>query len=88
MCLNPFAKHLSKTNLSLIGYLLLAVDNLYLERILKLLYNIDSKQTEDIMRDYSFGNFLHELRTRKSLTQYQFGMPVDSSDSYALHTVM
>lgn len=80
VCLKPFAWHLSKTNLSLMGYLLLEVDNLYLELILKLLYNIDSKQTEDIMRDYSFGNFLHELRTRRGLTQYQLGALVGVSD--------
>ncbi len=39
-----------------------------------------SKQTEDIMRDYSFGNFLHELRVRRGLTQYQLGALVGVSD--------
>ncbi len=32
------------------------------------------------MRDYSFGNFLHELRTRRGLTQYQLGALVGVSD--------
>lgn len=32
------------------------------------------------MRDYSFGNFLHELRTRTGLTQYQLGALVGVSD--------
>ena len=32
------------------------------------------------MRDYSFGNFLHELRTRRGLTQYQLGSLVGVSD--------
>lgn len=32
------------------------------------------------MRDYSFGNFLHELRTRIGLTQYQLGALVGVSD--------
>lgn len=32
------------------------------------------------MRDYSFGNFLHELRTRIGLTQYQLGTLVGVSD--------
>ncbi len=31
------------------------------------------------MRDYSFGNFLHELRTRRGLTQYQLGALVGVS---------
>lgn len=32
------------------------------------------------MRDYSFGNFLHELRMRTGLTQYQLGALVGVSD--------
>ncbi len=32
------------------------------------------------MRDYGFGNFLHELRTRRGLTQYQLGALVGVSD--------
>lgn len=32
------------------------------------------------MRDYSFGNFLHELRERRGLSQYQLGMLVGVSD--------
>ncbi|MBQ5601987.1 MAG: helix-turn-helix domain-containing protein [Clostridia bacterium] len=32
------------------------------------------------MRDYSFGNFLHELRSRRGLTQYQLGALVGVSD--------
>ena len=32
------------------------------------------------MRDYSFGNFLHELRLRRGLTQYQLGALVGVSD--------
>lgn len=32
------------------------------------------------MRDYSFGNFLHELRKRRGLSQYQLGMLVGVSD--------
>lgn len=32
------------------------------------------------MRDYSFGNFLHELRERRGLSQYQLGMLVSVSD--------
>lgn len=32
------------------------------------------------MRDYSFGNFLHELRARRGLTQYQLGALVGVSD--------
>ena len=32
------------------------------------------------MRDYSFGNFLHELRMRRGLTQYQLGALVGVSD--------
>ncbi len=32
------------------------------------------------MRDYSFGNFLHELRVRRGLTQYQLGALVGVSD--------
>ena len=32
------------------------------------------------MRDYNFGNFLHELRTKKSLTQQQIGALVGVSD--------
>ena len=32
------------------------------------------------MRDYSFGNFLHELRSRRGLTQYQLGTLVGVSD--------
>ncbi len=32
------------------------------------------------MRDYSFGNFLHELRSRRGLTQYQLGVLVGVSD--------
>lgn len=32
------------------------------------------------MRDYSFGNFLHELRVRRGLSQFQFGMLVGVSD--------
>ncbi len=32
------------------------------------------------MRDYSFGNFLHELRMRRGLTQYQLGTLVGVSD--------
>lgn len=32
------------------------------------------------MRDYNFGNFLHELRTRRGLTQYQLGALVGVSD--------
>lgn len=32
------------------------------------------------MRDYSFGNFLHELRVRMGLTQYQLGTLVGVSD--------
>lgn len=43
-------------------------------------YNRVSKQTEDMMRDYRFGNFLHELRLRRGLTQYQLGALVGVSD--------
>ena len=32
------------------------------------------------MRDYRFGNFLHELRSRRGLTQYQLGALVGVSD--------
>jgi len=32
------------------------------------------------MRDYSFGNFLHELRVRRGLSQYQLGMLVGVSN--------
>ena len=32
------------------------------------------------MRDYSFGNFLHQLRTRSGLTQFQLGALVGVSD--------
>ena len=32
------------------------------------------------MRDYSFGNFLHELRKRRGLSQYQLGTLVGVSD--------
>ena len=32
------------------------------------------------MRDYSFGNFLHELRVRRGLTQFQLGMLIGVSD--------
>lgn len=32
------------------------------------------------MRDYSFGNFLHELRVRRGLSQFQLGMLVGVSD--------
>ncbi len=32
------------------------------------------------MRDYDFGNFLHELRLRRGLTQYQLGALVGVSD--------
>ena len=32
------------------------------------------------MRDYSFGNFLHGLRERRGLSQYQLGMLVGVSD--------
>lgn len=32
------------------------------------------------MKDYSFGNFLHELRSRRGLTQYQLGALVGVSD--------
>ncbi len=32
------------------------------------------------MRDYSFGNFLHELRERRGLSQYQLGMLVGVSN--------
>lgn len=32
------------------------------------------------MRDYSFGNFLHELRKRRGLSQYQLGMLVGVSN--------
>ncbi|MDE7283375.1 MAG: helix-turn-helix domain-containing protein, partial [Lachnospiraceae bacterium] len=32
------------------------------------------------MRDYSFGNFLHELRMRRGLSQFQLGMLVGVSD--------
>ena len=32
------------------------------------------------MRDYSFGNFLHELRMRRGLTQFQLGMLIGVSD--------
>ncbi len=32
------------------------------------------------MRDYSFGNFLHELRKRRGLSQYQIGMLVGVSN--------
>jgi len=35
---------------------------------------------EDFMRDYSFGNFLNELRLRRGLTQYQLGALVGVSD--------
>ncbi len=32
------------------------------------------------MKDYSFGNFLHKLRKRLGLSQYQLGMLVGVSD--------
>ena len=32
------------------------------------------------MRDYSFGNFLHELRVRRGLSQFQLGMLVGVSN--------
>lgn len=32
------------------------------------------------MRDYCFGNFLHELRLRRGLTQYQLGVLIGVSD--------
>ena len=35
---------------------------------------------EDFMRDYSFGNFLSELRLQRGLTQYQLGALVGVSD--------
>ena len=43
-------------------------------------YSIISKQTEDVMKNYSFGNFLYELRMRAGLTQYQLGALVGVSD--------
>ncbi len=57
-----------------------AVETFRLEELPSLWYNRNSKQTEDIMRDYSFGNFLHELRSRRGLTQYQLGALVGVSD--------
>lgn len=48
--------------------------------ITQICYDIFSKQTEDIMKDYSFGNFLRELRERSSLSQYQLGSLVGLSN--------
>ena len=59
------------------------VDNSYLVCDGEAWYNIDrtdKKQTENVMRDYSFGNFLHELRLRSGLTQYQLGLLIGVSD--------
>ena len=36
--------------------------------------------TEDIMRDYSFGNYISTLRERMGLSQYQLGVLVGVSD--------
>ena len=55
------------------------VDGFRLARQAESWYNTVSKQTEDLMRDYSFGNFLHELRSRRGLTQYQLGALVGVS---------
>ena len=41
---------------------------------------VSCKEMVIIMRDYSFGNFLHELRKRRGLSQYQLGMLVGVSD--------
>ena len=42
------------------------------------------------MRDYRFGNFLHELRVRRGLSQFQLGMLVGVSNKAvsAWHTGM
>ena len=61
--------------------LLPAVDIFLIEKLYFFRYNIVSTQTEeDMMKDYSFGNFLHELRLRRGLTQYQLGTLVGVSD--------
>ncbi len=56
------------------------VDSFSLEPGIALCYTVFSKQMEDVMKDYSFGNFLQELRMRRGLTQYQLGALVGVSD--------
>lgn len=63
-------------------FFLLQVDMMALVGLGRRMYNKFGKQMKGliIMRDYSFGNFIQDLRMRRGLSQFQLGMLVGVSD--------